>query len=237
VVNQQWPIYYKLGITKEELVQEGGWVSCAPPSCLIRNVACALVPTLPFGPRRRSPTHCRIGCVCLEEKTKWNKINPAQGFGRKRLESDGQELALQLAWWTEVLETQRKMSQAQRVLSLDYEVQPAIRSGTQSTNEHDGKQQGLQARLGLGGKTRMQADLVAAMTGNLTAREARLMRLRYGLSDGRPRSGGMRRRHGQIQTRVQQLSKECFEKKLRKPLSGISPEYLLTIANSSKPRP
>jgi hypothetical protein len=28
VVNQQWPIYYKLGITKEELVQEGSlfWV-------------------------------------------------------------------------------------------------------------------------------------------------------------------------------------------------------------------
>jgi DNA-directed RNA polymerase sigma subunit (sigma70/sigma32) len=23
VVNQQWPIYYRLGITKEELVQEG----------------------------------------------------------------------------------------------------------------------------------------------------------------------------------------------------------------------
>jgi RNA polymerase primary sigma factor len=168
------------------------------------------------------------------EKTKWNKINRAH----KDLEENGSKATVQeLAAATgmsvdEVLETQRKMSQAQRVLSLDYEYNQQSRSGTQSTAMNTMENnKAFQEDSDLAEKTRMQADLVAAMTQNLTAREARLMRLRYGLSDGRPRSlAECADAMGLSQTRVQQLSKECL-KKLREAAEAESlQEYLLTIA-------
>jgi hypothetical protein len=76
-------------------------------------------------------------------------------------------------------------------------------------------------RLGLGGKTRMQADLVAAMLQNLTAREARLMRLRYtAFRLGRPdlwRNAPTPWRFRPDPTTI----KECFEK-AAETASGIS---------------
>ena len=77
----------------------------------------------------------------------------------------------------------------------------------------------------------MHADVVAAMARNLDAREARLMRLRYGLSDGRTRTiRECADAMGLSQTRVQNIAQNCL-KKLRKAAEAESlEEYLLTIA-------
>jgi RNA polymerase sigma factor (sigma-70 family) len=80
-------------------------------------------------------------------------------------------------------------------------------------------------------RTGLQADLIAAMARNLDAREARLMRLRYGLSDGVSRSlQECADSMGLSYSRVHQLSKQCL-KKLRQAAEAESlEEYLLTIA-------
>jgi RNA polymerase nonessential primary-like sigma factor len=236
VVNQQWPIYYKLGITKEELVQEGslGLMRAAELFDPERGLRFSTYATI-WTKASLSNSHLtELVRLPAREKTKWNKINRAH----KDLEENGSKATVQeLAAATgmsvdEVLETQRKMSQAQRVLSLDYEYNQQSRSGTQSTAMNTMENnKAFQEDSDLAEKTRMQADLVAAMTQNLTAREARLMRLRYGLSDGRPRSlAECADAMGLSQTRVQQLSKECL-KKLREAAEAESlQEYLLTIA-------
>jgi RNA polymerase primary sigma factor len=72
---------------------------------------------------------------------------------------------------------------------------------------------------------------VAALASNLDAREARLMRLRYGLADGQTRSlAECAEAMGLGQTRVQQIAQKCL-KKLREAeeMSSLE-EYLLTIA-------
>ena len=85
--------------------------------------------------------------------------------------------------------------------------------------------------VGLAERTQFQADVVAALAKNLDAREARLMRLRYGLADGQTRSiQECADAMGLSKTRVQQLAKSCL-KKLREAEEAKSlQEYLLTIA-------
>lgn len=236
VVNQQWPIYYKLGITKEELVQEGslGLMRAAELFDPERGLRFSTYATI-WTKASLSNSHLtELVRLPAREKTKWNKIMRAH----KDLEENGSKATVQeLAAATglaveEVLETQRKMSQAQRVLSLDYEYNQQSRSGTESTAMNTVQNdKAFQEDSDLAEKTRMQADLVAAMTKNLTAREARLMRLRYGLSDSRPRSlAECADAMGLSQTRVQQLSQQCL-KKLREAAEAESlEEYLLTIA-------
>jgi DNA-directed RNA polymerase sigma subunit (sigma70/sigma32) len=61
--------------------------------------------------------------------------------------------------------------------------------------------------------TQLQVDIISTMGRNLDAREARLMRLRRGFSDGRTRSlhecaDAMELSY----TRVHQVSKQCLQK-------------------------
>jgi RNA polymerase sigma factor (sigma-70 family) len=124
------------------------------------------------------------------------------------------------------------MSQVKQVLSLDYEYTMQSRSGgeTGSLNilESD---KAFMADADLAERTQMHADVVAAMARNLDAREARLMRLRYGLADGPPRTiRECAEAMGLSQTRVQNIAQKCL-KKLREAAEAESlEEYLLTIA-------
>ena len=80
-------------------------------------------------------------------------------------------------------------------------------------------------------RLQLRADIVAALARNLDPREARLMRLRYGLNDGKTRSisdcaGSM----GISKARAQQLAVGCL-KKLRQADDAESlQEYLLSVA-------
>jgi RNA polymerase primary sigma factor len=236
-MNQQWPIYYKLGITKEELVQEGslGLMRAAELFDPERGLRFSTYATI-WTKASLSNSHLtELVRLPAREKTMWNKIMRAH----KDLKENGskkatvQELAAATGMAVEeVLETQRKMSQAQRVLSLDYEHNAQSRSGTESSSMNTVQNdKAFQEDSDLAEKTRIQADLVSAMTRYLITREARLMRLLHGLSDDRPRSlAECADTMGLSQTRVQQLSKECL-KKLRQAAEADSlEEYLLTIA-------
>jgi hypothetical protein len=83
-----------------------------------------------------------------------------------------QELAAASAMVTEeVLEAHCKMSQAKWVLSLDYEYNTLSRSGKESMNTVQ-NDKAFHEDFDLAEKTRMQADVVTAMTHNLSVGEA-----------------------------------------------------------------
>jgi RNA polymerase primary sigma factor len=171
------------------------------------------------------------------EKTKWNKIVRAHdelvvangGDAEPTVEELASHLGMKVS---EVLANKSKMNQVKHVLSLDYAYSTQTSSGTQSGSmnklEND---EAFRADADLAERTQMRADVVAVMARNLDAREARLVRLRYGLTDGQTRSlSECAEAMGLSQTRVQNIAQNCL-KKLREAAEAESlEEYLLTIA-------
>lgn len=171
------------------------------------------------------------------ERTKYNKIMRAHeelvatrgGDSEPTIEEIAGHLGMTVS---EVLTTKRKMSQVKQVLSLDYESSTQSRSGGETgTLKRLESDKAFMADADLAERTQMHADVVAAMARNLDAREARLMRLRYGLTDGRTRTiRECAEAMGLSQTRVQNIAQNCL-KKLREAAEAESlEEYLLTIA-------
>lgn len=237
VVNQQWSKYAKSGVSKEELIQEGslGLMRAAElfdPNRGLRFSTYAVVWIKGVLQDTHVPELVRLP---QREKTKWNKIVKAQ----RHLEEVGHQGTVEeiasLAGLSvgEVMQTTRHMSQTKSVLSLDYEQKTSSRSGTEtSTLQVLQNHKSMRADDSeLMERTQLQADVIAAMARNLDAREARLMRLRYGLSDGVTRSfGECADAMGLSRTRVQQLNQKCLQK-LREAAEAESLlEYLLTIA-------
>ena len=247
----------RLGITHEELVQEGslGLIRAAELFDPSRGVRFSTYATI-WIKGALSNSHMVDGAIKLpaREKSKWNKIMKAHeeltrekggtvGTGDNNVYDDTmstvsvEEIANHLDMKVEdVITFQRKMKQVKSVLSLDYEYQQQTRGG--SYNAEGGQQlllemdKNMRVDADLAERTQMQADVIAAMVRNLTPREARLMRLRYGLTtDGQTRTiQECADAMGVSQKRASQLAQACL-KKLREAAEADSlEEYLLTIA-------
>lgn len=238
VVNQQWSQYAKSGVSREELIQEGslGLLRAAElfdPNRGLRFSTYAVVWIKGVLQNTHVPELVRLPA---REKTKWNKIVKAQ----RDLEEAGHQGTIEeiasLAGLTvgDVLGTRRRMSQTKSVLSLDYEQRTQSRSGAetdsmQALQNHRSLRDDLDVELKE--RTQLQADVIAAMARNLDPREARLVRLRYGLSDGVTRSiAECADAMGLSRTRVQQLNQRCLEKLRQAAEAESLQEYLLTIA-------
>jgi RNA polymerase primary sigma factor len=174
--------------------------------------------------------------VPQREKTKWNKIRSAQEALVNELGHEPTpEQVAEYAGMTleDVLITSRRMTQAKSVLSLDYEYSSRSRSGEETGSKDSALHldKALMDDADLAERTQFHADVVAALASNLDAREARLMRLRYGLVDGQTRSiQECADAMGLSKTRVQQLAQSCL-KKLREAADAEAlQEYMLTIA-------
>lgn len=240
VVNQQRSFFSKTGVTHEEMVQEGslGLLRAAElfdPSRGLRFSTYAVV----WIKGVLSNTHVEeLVKLPVREKAKWNKINKAQKDltslnGDQQDNASVKEVAKVAGMSVEdVVDVKQKMTQAQQVLSLDYEYTTHSRSGSDSstfnTMQND---KAFQQDADLAERTQLKADVIAAMAKNLNSREARLMRLRYGLSDGKYRSfQECADAMGVSRARVQQINKQCLTK-LREAAEAESlQEYLLTVA-------
>ena len=76
----------------------------------------------------------------------------------------------------------------------------------------------------------MKADVVSMLAENLDGRERRLLRLRYGLNDGKSRSlSECAEAMGLSKERVRKLNLQCLEKLREAKESANLEEYLLTI--------
>jgi RNA polymerase primary sigma factor len=229
--------FAKSGITHEEVVQEGslGLLRAAElfdPSLGLRFSTYATI----WIKGTLMNTHvAETVTLPAREKSKFSKIVKAhadlmneKAGSEPTLEELASHLGMQVS---DIVATKRRMGQARQVMSLDYAYQTQTSSGTESGDinrlEND---KNFQADADLAERTHMHADVVAAMARNLDAREARLLRLRYGLADGNPRSfQECADAMGLSQARVQSLAKTCL-KKLREAVEAESlEEYLLTI--------
>lgn len=240
VVNQLWAKNKNryMGITKEELIQEGslGLLRAAElfdPSRGLRFSTYAVV----WIKGILSNTHVQeLVRLPDRERRRWHKIQQAQAELEKQHDGNKNAVTLEMLCSAtgftpqDILFTQRKMLQARSVLSLDYEQSSQSRSGTE-TQEKNAIQNNLRYEDDMEEQNQLQADVIAAMARNLDAREARLLRLRYGLVDGMTRSlQECAEAMGLSYTRVHQISQQCL-RKLREAAEAESlEEYLLTIA-------
>jgi DNA-directed RNA polymerase sigma subunit (sigma70/sigma32) len=134
----------------------------------------------------------------------------------------------------EFLTTKGKMLQVQQVLSLDYEYNTQTRGGSAAADSFANLQndKAFMADVDLAERAHCHANVVAAVFArNLNAREARLMRLRYGLQDGQMQSlAECADDMGLGQTRVQQIAQQCLKKLHEAEEMSSFEEYFLTIA-------
>lgn len=227
----------RMGITYEEMVQEGslGLLRAAELFDPSRGLRFSTYATIWIKGILSNSHVVEPITLPQREKTKWNKIRKAHDELTKLhdCEPTPEQLAHHVGISVEdFLKTKLRMTQAQQVLSLDYEYQTTTRSGTQGgalASLHNDK--AFMEDADLAEMTQCHADVVAALARNLDAREGRLMRLRYGLVDGQTRTiSECAQAMGLSQTRTQQIAAACL-KKLRKAADMESlQEYLLTIA-------
>jgi RNA polymerase sigma factor (sigma-70 family) len=230
------------GVSYEELIQEGslGLLRAAElfdPSRGLRFSTYAVV----WIKGLLSNSHLtELVKLPLREKTKWHKIVRAQtDWSRAHGDAAAPMPLEQLAAATdlttaEILETQIRMNQASNVLSLDSKHKMQSRSGTETGTLESNlapDQRMCADEASLLEQTQLQADVIAAMARNLDAREARLMRLRFGLSDGVARTlQECADAMGLSYSRVHQLSQRCLDKLREADEAQSLEEYLLTIA-------
>lgn len=148
------------------------------------------------------------------------------------------EISKRLGMKTEdVIKIKQKMNSAKKVLSLEYEYNAQSRGGS-NVGRSSGKSlimdmdKNLHAETDLAHLTQMKADVISSLVRNLSPREARLMRLRYGLTtDGRTRTiQECADAMGVSQQRASQLAKRCLEKLRDAAEADGLEEYLLTVA-------
>lgn len=237
VVNQQWPAFQQSGISKAELIQEGslGLIRAAElfdPERGLRFSTYAVVWIKGTLSNSHVPELVRLPS---REKTRWNKIQKAQNDFKDAegvtptIEDISSATGLTIA---AILNTQRSMQKAKTVLSLDMEIKTQSRSGGESSSlTAFSSDKSMQDDSDLAVRTQLKLDVISALAKNLDAREARLVRLRYGLSDGQSRSlAQCAEAMGLSQTRVQQLAKKALDKLRRAVEVESLEEYLLTIA-------
>jgi RNA polymerase primary sigma factor len=238
VVKSQYRKIRKSGLSFEELVQEGslGLLRAAELFDPNRGLRFSTYATIWIKGQLSNSHVVETVKLPQREKVKWVKINKAftelmernGGDAEPTLEELAEHVGMTVA---DVMATKKKMMQVSQVLSLDYEYNSHGRSGNENSSFKMEYDKNFIADADLAERTQMHADLVAAMARNLSAREARLMRLRYGLADGLQRSlVECAEAMGISESSAQNLASRCL-KKLREASDAESlQEYLLTIA-------
>ena len=231
------------GISYEEMVQEGslGLLRAAELFDPSRGLRFSTYATIWIKGILGNSSLSEAITLPLREKNKWNKIQTAieEISAEKAIDDTSvhkpseEEISARCGLKPdEVKAVLSKMKTAKNVLSLDYQYESRSRSGTDTHRfEALSNDKNLMDDVDLVEKLQLRADVVAALTRNLDAREARLMRLRYGLNDGKTRSiSDCAEAMGISKARAQQLAAGCL-KKLREADDAESlQEYLLSVA-------
>lgn len=236
------------GISYEELVQEGslGLLRAAELFDPSKGLRFSTYATIWIKGILGNSSLGEAITLPLREKNKWNKIQKAvkelsiennektDGNRGLKCRPSHEDIASRGGMRPdEVKKVMSKMKRARNVLSLDYQYDSHSRSGTESQNYQAAfsNDKNLMDDVDLVEKVQLRVDVVAALSRNLNPREAHLMRLRYGLKDGKTRTiEECAKTMGISRARVQQLAAGCL-KKLREAEDVESlQEYLLSVA-------
>eukprot|EP00571_Detonula_confervacea_P003868 CAMPEP_0172323710 /NCGR_PEP_ID=MMETSP1058-20130122/49438_1 /TAXON_ID=83371 /ORGANISM="Detonula confervacea, Strain CCMP 353" /LENGTH=552 /DNA_ID=CAMNT_0013039787 /DNA_START=247 /DNA_END=1905 /DNA_ORIENTATION=+ len=237
------------GMPMEELVQEGslGLIRAAELFDPAKGLRFSTYATIWIkGILSNSNSLDDVITLPSREKVLWNKVRGAWeemameagdrstvGKGGKPSVSSAKEIAQRLGMKTSLVEKNMyRMGCISNVLSLDYQYTSTARSGYS-----DGKQEALMnsAQFGtdadLAEQTQFKADVVSGLVRNLTERELTLMRLRYGLEDGKECTVKECAAIMGINRETARTLQHACLKKLREASNMESlQEYLLTVA-------
>ena len=229
------------GISEEELVQEGslGLIRAAELFDPSRGLRFSTYATIWIKGVLSNNKLDETISLPARDKSKWNKIYKAsadlaieQGNGRDSYKPNTKDVASRVGMKVKDVEAlTNRMSKAQNLLSLDYKYQATSRSGSDSGEADFHNYRSLHADADLVERLQLRADVIAALARNLDPREARLMRLRYGLKDGVSRSlvqcaDAM----GISREKTRRLALKCLEKLREADDANSLQEYLLTVA-------
>jgi len=232
------------GISYEEMVQEGslGLLRAAELFDPSRGLRFSTYATIWIKGILSNSSVSEAITLPLREKNKWKKIQKSieeiraekgADDSNARSKPTDEEIASQCGLKPDEVKTvMRKMKRTKNVLSLDYQYDSQSRSGVEGGKfDALANDKNLMDDVDLVERLQLRADVVAALTKNLDPREARLMRLRYGLNDGKTRSiADCGEAMGISRQRAQQLAAGCL-KKLREADDAESlQEYLLSVA-------
>lgn len=243
VVKQQ----KRRGATEEELVQEGtlGLVRAAELFDPEQGVRFSTYATIWIKGVLGNTKVDQTIAVPNRERAKWNKVRRARDeLAARRADDDGADVTVaDVAARVglredEVADLVERVPRARNLLSLDHRYVGATRGGAEDRGatglygvgvENDRDDEDLDGRLAE--TIFLRADVVAALARSLDPREARLMRLRYGLRDGRARTiAECAECMGLSRQRVQQLAVRCLAKLREADDNESLQEYLLTVA-------
>ena len=232
------------GVSYEEMVQEGslGLLRAAELFDPSRGLRFSTYATIWIKGVLGNNSLSETITLPLREKNKWKKIQQSieEITAEKGVDTNGggykpseEEIASHCGIKAnEIKAIMMKMKRTKNVLSLDYQYDSQSRSGVGNGQfEALSNDKNMMDDVDLVEKLQLRADVVAALTRNLDPREARLMRLRYGLNDGKTRSiRDCAEAMGISKARAQQLAVGCL-KKLREADDAESlQEYLLSVA-------
>ena len=220
-------------LTLEELIQEGslGLIRAAELFDPSKNLRFSTYATIWIKGSIQNSREDEFVKLPYREKKAWSDIQAVlkdlEGEGEKNVSS--KEIAHKLGMDEgKVNRIIKKMTSVSNVLSLDYRYSSNSRSGDsngEKTNE------AFLADADLAELTSLKADIVSALVSNLNEKEILLIRLVYGLYDGKEYSiKDSAEIMGMNKETVRLLHKECL-RKLReaKDVSSLE-EYLLTVA-------